>query len=331
MNRTRRIHHPFDYGFTLMFEEFPEEFVEVLKAPGKFVKKANTQVKLPNGKTGTMDAPYLADPDYIKLFEKALVLLEHQRDIVDGKKSYMISNYVIQGVSDEKVPFIILIASHIEKEKHEQEFERTDSFVIRFQFLDLGERDNWERLNTMRNRVRFNNEHSIKDILNLGIIVLFAPEDCAKERTREALYYLLKSKINSKRLEFVSYSVFYCMIDAYFDDENEFNEMIRMLEQKTNPETIEQFQSEIRLKNELSQVSAERDEISAENNKLRTKTDEITAENTELKTKTHEISAERDLAYALITLLLSEVIDSNDESIKKKLNPFKNILKKCNV
>lgn len=86
MNRTRRIHHPFDYGFTLMFEEFPEEFVEVLKAPGKFVKKANTQVKLPNGKTGTMDAPYLADPDYIKLFEKALVLLEHQRDIVDGKK-----------------------------------------------------------------------------------------------------------------------------------------------------------------------------------------------------------------------------------------------------
>ena len=121
------------------------------------------------------------------------------------------------------------------------------------------------------------------------------------------------------------------MIDAYFDDEKEFNEMIRMLEQKTTPETIEQFQSEIRLKNELSQISAERDEISAENNKLRTKTDEITAENTELKTKAHEISAERDLAYALITLLLSEVIDSNDESIKKKLNPFKNILKKCNV
>lgn len=41
------IPQPFNYSFTLMFEEYPEQFIEVLKAPGKFVKKANTQVKLP--------------------------------------------------------------------------------------------------------------------------------------------------------------------------------------------------------------------------------------------------------------------------------------------
>lgn len=44
------IPQPFNYSFTLMFEEYPEQFIEVLKALGKFVKKANTQVKLPEGK-----------------------------------------------------------------------------------------------------------------------------------------------------------------------------------------------------------------------------------------------------------------------------------------
>lgn len=56
------------------------------------------------------------------------------------------------------------------------------------------------------------------------------------------------------------------------------------------------------MKNRLSQVTAERDEI----------------------------SAERDQAYDLINLLLSDLVDSNDEEVKKKISPFKKILNKCN-
>lgn len=303
MKRTREISHPFNYGFTLMFEEFPKDYVEVLKAPGKFVKKANTQVKLPKGKTGEMDAPYIADPDGEKLFERTIIILEHQRQAVDEEKNYMISNYVIQVVADEKLPYYVAIASHLDEDKHQKEFKRNDSFIVRLQFLDLGERDNWERLNNVRDKIRFNKNLSVKDSLNLGIIVLFAPEGCAKERTREALHYLLELEITSKRLEYVLYSVFYCMIDAYFDDEYEYKRMMNMLNQKASNETKEKFASEIRRENRLKQLSAEKDEL----------------------------SAERDEAYTLINFLLSELKEGNTDNIKKKLSPYSNILKKCNV
>ena len=51
-----------------------------------------------------------------------------------------------------------------------------------------------------------------------------------------------------------------------------------------------------------------------------------------------EISAERDWliteineTYALINLLLTEVLDGTDSELKKKIQPFKSILKNCNV
>ena len=75
------------------------------------------------------------------------------------------------------------------------EFERTDSFIIRIKFLDLGEMDNWEKLNSVRNKLRFNKSLSVKDALNLGTVVLFAPDNCAREHTREALHYYLESEI----------------------------------------------------------------------------------------------------------------------------------------
>ena len=82
----KTIPQPFNYSFTLMFEEYPEELIEVLKAPGKFIRKANTHVKLPDGKTGEMDCPYVADPDYKTLFEKTIVIMEHQRLAVNLPK-----------------------------------------------------------------------------------------------------------------------------------------------------------------------------------------------------------------------------------------------------
>lgn len=93
-----------------MFEAYPEEFIEVLKSPWKFVKKVNTQVKLPNGKTEEMNCPYVADPDYKTLFERTIVIIEHQRLAVTLPKNKMISNYAIQSVGDEKIPFYTLVA-----------------------------------------------------------------------------------------------------------------------------------------------------------------------------------------------------------------------------
>lgn len=277
-----------------MNEDFPSKFIEVLGAPGKFVRKANAKVKLPDGKTGEMDAPYVADPDGKTIFERSLILLEHQRFLVSGPKGLMISNYIIQGVADEKLPYYVAIASHLYFKKHLQEFDRNGSFIIRLKFIDLGERNNWERLYNLRNKLKFKKNLSVKDGLNLGIVAVFAPEDCNKERTREALNYLLKYEITSKRLELVLYCVFYAMIDAYFDDEEEYK--------KVSEETLEKSNMQIRQQNRMKDLETERDEA----------------------------YAKIDKAYDLIGLF-SKLVDVEDENVKKKLNPYKNILKNFNI
>ena len=320
----KTIPQPFNYSFTLMFEEYPEELIEVLKAPGKFIRKANTHVKLPDGKTGEMDCPYVADPDYKTLFEKTIVIMEHQRLAVNLPKNKMISNYAIQGIADEKIPFYLLVASHIDPSKHQEEYGRTESFIHRLQFLELGEQDNWERLNSVRNKLKFNKKITVKDGLNLGIAVVFAPEHCAKERTREALHYYQESEPTSKRLEYVLYSVFNCMIDAYFDDEKEYQRMIKMLNEKTSTQTKEKYAMEIRQEKRLKQAYTEIDKITAER-------DEISAERDNAIAKNNQITAERDEAYEFIRNIISEFEDSTNEQIKKKILHFKRILQNSNV
>ena len=100
------------------------------------------------------------------------------------------------------------------------------------------------------------------------------------------------------------------MIDAYFDEELEYQRMIKMLNNKTSLETKEKFASEIRRENMLKQVSAERDKAIMKNN---------------------EITTERDEAYEFIKLLLPAFEGNPDEKIKKEIIHFKKILKNSNV
>ena len=55
-------------------------------------------------------------------------------------------------------------------------------------------------------------------------------------------------------MESTLYSVLYAMIDAYFDDENEYEEMINMINNNTSVETIEKFESLDIFKNKVSEL-----------------------------------------------------------------------------
>lgn len=192
---------------------------------------------------------------------------------------------------------------------------------MRLNFIDLGERDNWERLNRIRNKLRFNKNLTLKDGLNLATAVLFIPEDCTKERTREALHYLRKAKFKSKRLEFVLYAVFYCMIDAYFEDQEEFDRMIDMLDQNASKETTEKCDSIMRIENKWE-------------NRLKNMEIELNEKNSELDEKNAEINktnSEKETAYDFIKILLTDFVDKNDEKVKKILKSHPNILKNCKL
>ena len=229
MTRKRKIPYPFDFGFGVMYNEFPMELHENFDIPGKFRRKSNVKVRLKDGTILEMDASYVVDPDFVRLFEPAVVIMEHQSKAVDMPKIQIIGHYETQKVADERLPPLNVIASHLSPEKSVQEFERTSTSTTKLMFLDLGAEDNQKRLNRLKNIINYDEKHlTIKEALNLGIVAVFAQRETAREVTRQVIELYLKIDSMPKKLEYTLYSVLYAMIDAYFDDEKEYEELVNM-------------------------------------------------------------------------------------------------------
>jgi len=242
MCREHRIDKPYDFAYRIMHNEFPRELHNQLKIPGKFKRKSNVKVHMNDGRILEMDSAYIVDPDYMEIFEPMAVNCEHQSGPVDLEKIKIIGYYGIQQIHDENLPQLSVIASHIEKEKHVQMYQRSPSDIVQLYFLDLGEEDNEKRLNNLNNIINQQDCLSDEDALNIGIIPLFAPRSRACEITEKSivLYGKVVSKL-SQRMKFTLYSVLHVLTDAFFDDENEFGRVMSMLDKKSDPETVERF------------------------------------------------------------------------------------------
>lgn len=255
MSRKRKIDKPFDFGYNVMYNEYPKELHKVLNVPGIFRRKANEKVYFKDGSIGEMDSSYIIDPDSKTIFEPMVANGEHQSTPVGKDKLKMISRYGIQQIHDENLPQFSYVASHISREKHEQIYFRSPTDIIKPFFLDLGEENIEKRLNNVKKIINQQENISSEDALNLGIIVLFAPRCRAKEITEDVvgLYIAISDRI-SQKMESTLYSVLYAMVDAYFDDENEYWRVINMLKDNTSQESVEKFESVEIFKNKVSEL-----------------------------------------------------------------------------
>lgn len=255
MARKRKIDKPFNFGYDVMYNEYPKELHVDLNVPGIFRRKANRKVYFKDGSIGEMDSSYIVDPDFKRIFEPMVANGEHQSTPVGKDKIRMISYYGIQQIHDESLPQFSYIASHIDKEKHVQSYERSPTDIIEPYFLDLGEEDNRKRLNNVKEIIKQQEDISNEDALNFGIIALFAPRNNAQNITEEVviLYGEIADRL-SQKMESALYSVLYAMVDAYFDDKNEYWRVINMLKEKTSQESVERFESLDIAQNKISEL-----------------------------------------------------------------------------
>ena len=80
--------------------------------------------------------------------------------------------------------------------------------------------------------------------LNLGVIALYAPRDCACETMESVVNLYLKIVVNlDLQMEYTLYSVISILIDAFFDDEDEFRRLSKMIDENTSQETQVRFAS----------------------------------------------------------------------------------------
>jgi len=211
MSRKRKIDKPFDFGYNVMYNEYPKELHKVLNVPGIFRRKSNEKVYFKDGSIGEMDSSYIIDPDSKTIFEPMVANGEHQSTPVGKDKLKMISRYGIQQIHDENLPQFSYVASHISREKHEQIYFRSPTDIIKPFFLDLGEENIEKRLNNVKKIINQQENISSEDALNLGIIALFAPRCRAKEITKDVvgLYIAISDRI-SQKME--SHYILCCML-----------------------------------------------------------------------------------------------------------------------
>ena len=105
---------------------------------------------------------------------------------------------------------------------------------------------------------------SINQGMELISVILFPPDNRKKEILMEAIDCYCNSKITNPQLRFVLYTVFYCMIDAYIDDEDEFERLINMINPKATPEERNETEILIRMKESLAELTS-KEELVSEN------------------------------------------------------------------
>ena len=287
--RKRIFSKHFDKAHSIMFNGMPAEYTKILGVPGVFVKKINRMVHLKDGTSGEMDSAYIADPDYKLLFERAAVGFEHQSIPVGDDKLDKLGDYDIQLVVDEHLPTLICIACHLDKEKSKDTLIRSPSDITKPYFLDLGEENISKRLSMVDGIINSNQYLSRENALNLGVIVLYAPRNRACEITENVVNLYIKISRNLDfQLEFILYSVIILMIDAFFDEETEYNRLIAMMDNNTSSEVKEEFSPFDGFRESLEYANIRISELESENSRI----PELEAENSripELEAKIREL------------------------------------------
>ena len=287
MEKRKRQHYKqFDAARTFMFNKYPAEYTKTIGVPGHFVKLSNRKVLLNNGIEGMMDSAFVLDPDGEILTERVAACLEHQSTPVDEEKLEKMGDYDIQLVSDENLPTLIIVASHLSSRKSKIILRRSPSDVTILYFLDLGEKDNRRRLTRLSKLIENNQHLTIEDALNLGVILLYAPRERACEITEKVvnLYLDIHDDLDHE-MEKCLYSVFSVLIDAFFDDETEYKRLINMVNGITSKEAKDEFDATAKsfmedlqwAEEKLARSNARVHELGVENAELKAEVARLTA------------------------------------------------------
>ena len=278
MTRKRKVYHPYDFASTVNYDEFPKESLLSLGVPGKFEKRLSRKVHV-RSIEDEADAIYIAQADGKELKQRSTVVLENLSKKMDYKKGTTMGRYVKHAHLQTSLPVFPVVASkynHITEEKY---YEIDPRILMNPFLLNLDEEYTRKKLNNVKNKLNNSNELSVETGMDLCNAIIYAPPNQEIETLNEAIDYYLGFEIKNPRLRFALFSSFYCMTDAYIDDENEFEELIEMIKQKQTPETLDNLTTLVNSQNNLAlarELLAEKDDEIAEQNKT------ITEQNTEI-------------------------------------------------
>jgi len=281
MKHIRQIAHPFNLSFKCIFTYFPGEEIESLGIPGEFIHVLSEKL-YGDLKEMEMDGPYLSvwgDGDLKQVFACDV---EHDNQPPNPKNFPRFSRYILRLIQiTGRAPFFSVASKHAPPESA-LEFEISPSLTLKPFYPDLGELNNRERLNTVRNKINFNREISIKTGLHLANALLFVPNECAEQRVIEALNYYLDAEITDSRLEFVLCTVVSCMVDAYVEKEEDYRRYMKLINDKSSVDAVESRDFFVYMQNKADKAVNELNKALDDNASLTNKNLSLTDEKSAL-------------------------------------------------
>ena len=137
--------------------------------------------------------------------------------------------------------------------------------------------------------------------------------------------YYCNSTIEHPRLRFVLYTVFYSMVDAYVDDEDEFKRLINMIKVKATPEEPQESrlitqmrESLVNLASKHERLIREIESLTIENERLIRENKRLTIENERLIRENKRLTIENEV-YRGIQEILDNHSDDLPDHVKSSL------------
>ena len=186
-----------------------------------------------------------------------------------------------------------MVASHLDRDESMQELVRSPSDITRIYFLNLGKENICERLSSVKEILHNNKHFTTEDALNLGIIALYAPRDHACEITEEVVNIYLEIVDDlDLDLESCLYSAITIMIDAFFDDENDYRRLKDMMDNKTSGESKHISEAHKSTIESLSYALEDLDETKSELDETNSKLDKTNSDLDMANDKIRDLEAE---------------------------------------
>ena len=175
-------HHPFDKSFRYMSGEYPLYLHANLNLPGKFIKSCENDVVNHKKVNLRMDLLILVGPDGKAITENTLINLEHQTSKLDEDKIEIIAEYKDFSKCRHHCPILSMVITSDKSEKQIKEYGTTSSDITRPVFIYMDNEEIKKRLNNLETKIRNKEILEKHEILDFGIIAIFAKEKSIIEK-----------------------------------------------------------------------------------------------------------------------------------------------------
>ena len=324
----KMIDNPFDFLFRSSSNHLPKASHEVLELPGIFEQKLNSSIFSFTGRS--LEADYIEKvlPDNEKLFNPAIIILDHMSYRLDSDKIDSSFEYKFSKIMNSKKLCYLFIVTNIKyNEDVLIKMSHYDHFSIRVILIDEEKIQKMLSMLTSKDYIKY--KFTDKDLIRFVYCLIFSKKTFAKDIIKKLIDLFMSIENITHDYQLYLHFALKTMIKKQFTDKKEIRRLLTMITKRMNPESIDEMPS-INYEEKIAELNTEKNimdsiivkkelELFESKNELIEKDIELAKKDKALF-DSNNIIAEKDKALVESNNVIAEkdkALDEKDDEIKK--------------